>query len=290
MGKIRDQLNQISIVDYLAKLGHKPKKDYGARLDYFSPIQEEKNRSFCVYVSTNSWYDWGRGMGGGLVQLVMVLENCDRSRAIDILLGGNFNLNRSLEPKKPNKKAIEILETRRIDDVNLINYLWARNIKPDLARLYCKEIVYFFPLGKYPNRLHTTIGFQNKKGGWELRSEGTRLSVSPKYYTEIKGSNVLYLFEGFINMLSWLYYYGHKRIKGTIIVLNGWTGVKYVDFKRFKKVYSFLDNFDKKKLNGLTAKEEVVKCINDAVVFHKDCSDTYKDFKDFNSFITNGKY
>ena len=284
------QANDISIVDYLSNLGHNPKKAYGARLDYFSPIQEEKNRSFCVYVSTNSWYDWGRGMGGGIINLVEVLENCSRGDAINKLLGGNFAYKAPEKSNKVTKKSIEVLKEGRIEDIDLINYLWKRNINPRLAGLYCKEVAYFFPLGKYPDRVYTGIGFQNKKGGWEIRSAKARWSVSPKYYTEIKGSSVVYLFEGFINMLSFLHYYGYTKIKATIIVLNGWTMVKYLDFKRFRKVYSFLDNFEKKKLNGLTATEEIIKCIKDSGVYHIDRSNVYKDYKDFNSLITNGEY
>ena len=263
------QANDISIVDYLSNLGHNPKKAYGARLDYFSPIQEEKNRSFCVYVSTNSWYDWGRGMGGGIINLVEVLENCSRGDAINKLLGGNFAYKAPEKSNKVTKKSIEVLKEGRIEDIDLINYLWKRNINPRLAGLYCKEVAYFFPLGKYPDRVYTGIGFQNKKGGWEIRSAKARW---------------------FINMLSFLHYYGYTKIKATIIVLNGWTMVKYLDFKRFRKVYSFLDNFEKKKLNGLTATEEIIKCIKDSGVYHIDRSNVYKDYKDFNSLITNGEY
>jgi len=284
-----EQANKISIVDYLSKLGYTPAREGRYRFSYISPLRNENKPSFYVFLNDNSWYDFGDGRGGDIISLVRILNNCGFNEALNILLHGKYRQSAPIKKAKINRKEIEVLRVDEIESLELVLYLEKRMIDIRIAWLYCREVDYFFPFGKYPNRLYTSIGFQNNKGGWELRSPYFKVSSYPKYFTEIKGNEKLCLFEGFFNMLSFLTYYKKERINSTIIVLNSWSTIKYVDICKFKKVYLYLDN-DQKKNNELTPAQKVINYIEEAKIDYKDCRYLYKDFNDFNSFLTNGKY
>ena len=61
------QANQIDLVNYLEKLGHRPQKIRSNDYWYLSPLREEKTPSFKVNRKMNVWYDHDMGKGGTLV-------------------------------------------------------------------------------------------------------------------------------------------------------------------------------------------------------------------------------
>ena len=50
-------IKQVSIVDYLAQAGYKPKLTKGVNYWYCSPLRSELTPSFKVNAERNQWYD-----------------------------------------------------------------------------------------------------------------------------------------------------------------------------------------------------------------------------------------
>lgn len=78
-----EQAFDISLVDYLARLGHKPTRVKGQKYWYLSPYRNERTASFNVNMDKNRWYDFGAGEGGGIIALTKLLFHInDTSEAL----------------------------------------------------------------------------------------------------------------------------------------------------------------------------------------------------------------
>jgi hypothetical protein len=58
----------------------KPEREDGNRLWY--KLRNERTASCCVYKETNSFFDFGSGTGGSIIDLFMLLNKCDAKEAI----------------------------------------------------------------------------------------------------------------------------------------------------------------------------------------------------------------
>ena len=92
-----------------------------------------------------------------------------------------------------------------------------RGVDLEVAKRYCREVHY-----KIGDRSFYAVGFQSDAGGWEFSaSKGFKLSSSPKSPTTIKcNSNSTLLFEGFIDMLSYITFAKCVIPTDNIVVLN----------------------------------------------------------------------
>src|SRR5450432_4096610 len=72
------EINRIDLVDYLASLGYTPTKISGSNYWYLSPLpgRHEKTASFKVNRKKNSWYDFGIGQGGSLIDFCILHDRC----------------------------------------------------------------------------------------------------------------------------------------------------------------------------------------------------------------------
>ncbi len=188
------EAKQIDLVNYLAALGHYPKKIRNSNYWFLSPLRDEKTPSFKVNQSINSWYDHGIGKGGNIIDFGILYFNCSVSNFLEHLSHyqntstsffhqqlPSHNLPTSTPSYADEKKEtvyggkIIILETRPLSEISLLKYLEKRNIPLVVAEKFCKEID-FSLYGK----TKTAIGFQNNAGGYELRSADFKGSSSPK--------------------------------------------------------------------------------------------------------------
>ena len=64
-----DAMRQISLADFLARLGHEPVRRSGNELWYRAPYRSERTPSFRVNVAKQLWYDFGLGKGGDIFTL-----------------------------------------------------------------------------------------------------------------------------------------------------------------------------------------------------------------------------
>ena len=82
-------IKQISIVDYLARSGYKPKLTKGVNYWYYSPLRSELTPSFKVNAERNQWYDFGTGDHGDIIDLVCALQHCSTAEAMRSLSRNN---------------------------------------------------------------------------------------------------------------------------------------------------------------------------------------------------------
>lgn len=95
---------------YLAQRGLHPTKDNPRYGLYRSPLREERTPSFKVDYGQNLWYDFGLGVGGSIIDLVMRLERCDFTQAVRLLGGGG----RTAIPTPASTSALPTVPALRI--------------------------------------------------------------------------------------------------------------------------------------------------------------------------------
>ena len=176
----------LSIRDYLLRRGIQPARENARCGFYLSPLRAEHTPSFKVDYVQNLWYDHGTGKGWSIIDLVMGLENCDKSQATRLLGNGEISPITSLAPASvaPTVPALRILAHTPLQHAALIGYLRERGINPLIAAAYCRQVRY-----EINGKSYFAIGFRNDAGGWELRSERFKGGSSPKYITTLKGCN-----------------------------------------------------------------------------------------------------
>lgn len=234
-----------SIVDYLSSLGYpKDKTKSGSTYSFFrSPLRAtEKTASFAVHNQKNTWRDYGSNEYGDIVGLCMKIEGLTFNKAIERLIG--IPLHRSATMREyenvPNKSTVEVLEVKDIVKPDLIEYLKSRRIDIDIARHYCKEV-------KVNNnsKVWSAIGFENDSHSWELRNKYVKIALAPKDVSTIGAENKdYYIFEGFIDMLSYATY-AKSTIFGNVIVLNSVSMVGRVKWENIITHKYYLGDNDK---------------------------------------------
>lgn len=127
---------KISFEDYLQSRGLFPaKKGYG-KLWYYSPFNEEKTPSFCLYESKNRFIDYSSGNKGDIVDFITEYDNLSFPDALHSLFKGSLmpiNAKIKKEPKRVNtfkEKDLEKWITSDPKECNLIKkYAESRGIK-----------------------------------------------------------------------------------------------------------------------------------------------------------------
>jgi DNA primase len=271
-----DQLKQKSIVDYLKSIGAKHKGRLDKRLVYFySPLHPDSDPSFVVYTKNNSWYDWGMGVGGSIIDLVQQTEKLSFVEALRYLEGDNTP-RYTPTPQVEEKDAIEVLEEHEIRNRDCIDSITSRKLDLSLVRMYVKEAVIRF---NNSNTIIPVLSFQNDKGGRELRTKFKKYSTTPKYYTTIQGEqNAFNVFEGWTDFIACLQYYKTNALKNETIVLNSVSFCVSLHQKNLfkdKRVNLFLDNDEA----GDKATSFLSEHFN--TIDHRNIYEGYEDFNDF---------
>jgi len=203
------EAKKVELVALLASLGFMP--DRVTRQDYWykSPFRNEHTASFKVDRIRNIYYDHGEGKGGNIIDFAARFFRCDAKTAatkiIEQNLPNSFSFHQQQHPthmagekKEPGEGKIIITSSRPLQSASLLSYLEERKIPLYIAQKYCKEVD-FSLYGKQ----QTVIGFENRSGGFELRSPTFKGSSSPKDITFFdNGKQEVSVFEGFFDFLS----------------------------------------------------------------------------------------
>jgi len=284
-----NEANKISIKIYLESLGIYPAKDRDYYGLYHSPFREDHNASMKVDYNKNLWIDYGANDGGTLTDLIMRINNCTNKEAIELLerqlqkqidISFSFHGNNSLSPIQSKQgPAINIYAITELINPALLHYLSARHINTDIAKEYCKEIHY-----SVNGKNYFAIGFQNNAGGYDLRSSYFKGCTSKDITTVNTGSNRCFVFEGFMDMLSYLTLKKTNRPDADILVLNSISNVlRAMDYlKSHKEVYTFLDNDEAGRKTT-----EHIKSVCACAFF--DQSQKYSEYKDLNDLLCGKK-
>ena len=267
-------IKQISITDYLQQQGYAPARVQGIHYWYYSPLRNERTPSFKVNTERNQWYDFGSGEHGDIIDLVCALHRCTTSEAIRLLSGAKQVAHQEFSfggKRKFSERKLEILSAQPLSNPYLLRYLAARAIPLPVASAYCSEVLF-----QNMKRTYYAIGFANDAGGWEIRSPYFKGCIAPKAITTIsKGTDVLQIFEGFMDFLSWQTL--NPSSTSDTIVLNSLALLPRIQEKirGYKQVESFLDNDEAGRKSFDVLKQFCPSIIDGSVRYrtHKDLNE-----------------
>lgn len=215
------QVNQLDIVHYLSALGYNPAKIDRTDYWYLSPLREEKTASFKVNRRKNVWYDHGIGKGGNMVDFGLEYHQCTVAELLEKFQSNislsSAPLNLATPAKELVDQQLKILSERDLISFPLLRYLRHRRIAENIARKYCREVIFQINEKKY-----VAIGFRNNEGGFELRNQWFKGSSAPKATTIIANRSIeLCVFEGFFNFLSYqTIYQNQPAASSDFMILN----------------------------------------------------------------------
>ena len=284
-----DKAKQLDLVAYLASLGHHPAKIHNQDYWYRSPLREEATPSFKVNRTSNLWYDHGIGQGGDLIEFGTRYHRCSIAELLERLSGYQASPAFSFQQPLPSGLVgagekegfsggkIMILEARPLGSPSLIDYLRSRKIPLEIAARSCREVDFTLY-----DKHQTAIGFANRSGGYELRSEHFKGSSSPKDITFFdSGTSEIAVFEGFFNYLSFQTINLDKQAPLTnCLVLNSLAFLEKSRplMERYSRIHLLLDqdtagrNLTRKALEWDPAR-------------YIDRSDYYQGYKDLNEWL-----
>lgn len=265
------QAKCIPLDRYLESQGHRPKstRQGGRELWYHSPIRDDDaNPSFKIDTIKNLWFDHGKATGGNIIDLVREMCACDVRDALQhlektglyspALSSPMTSMPRAAsrrseaspgkwdaEGEKEKSEPLRLISKGALQHPALLQYLTKRGINHEVARKYLSQITY-----NPPRSAGNYFGVGYPAGdGFEARNAlfkgfvGTGKSVT---YHEKPGSSRLFVFEGFMDFLSYLTFQGSSELDACAVVLNStnlWRrALPYVQDARFEEVTLFLDN------------------------------------------------
>ena len=281
---------QIKIADFLHSLGYSPVKQQGINLWYKSPLREETEPSFKVNTERNQWYDFALGKGG-IIELASHLYATDHIPYILERIAEqtphirpdsfSFGKQSSSEPR------FQQLEIVPLSSPALLSYLQERGINTELAKRECRE-AHFTNNGKR----YFAIAFPNISGGYEIRNRYFKGCIAPKEISHIRQSgkarNTCYVFEGFMDYLSFL----TLRLENCpkfpeldrqdYMVLNSVSNVSKALYPlgSYERIHCFFDN----DRAGMEAIQQIRKEY-DATRYIRDASQIYSGCKDLNEYL-----
>jgi hypothetical protein len=289
-----EDAKQIDLVEYLASLNFLPQKVRNQDFWYLSPLRQEKTASFKVNRQKQIWFDHGFGKGGDLIDFGTLYHNCSVSELLNRLSAFQNHRVLSFQPpgisgshsgatlaagekKESTGSKIVVVETRPFVAAHLLEYLEKRCIPLEVAGKYCREVDFLLY-----SKLQTVIGFENRSGGYELRSENFKGSSSPKDVSVVGSKDEhLTVFEGFFSFLSFATVNKNKQAPlSNCLILNS--------LSFFEKSRPLMDSF--KHVHLCLDRDAAGKgCTKQALEWNAekyiDRSDFYEGRKDLNEWL-----
>lgn len=312
------QAKQIDLPSLLAQLGCQQQPVTRQGLWYLSPLREEKTPSFKVWQNASGlwlWKDFGGSEQGGNV---IAFANCmigketsntaisEALKWLDDVFGGRVAatpLERTTAPKSARIEAIQqdrftLIDNKRLTNPQLLGYLAERGIPAKLAQSFCGQANY---LDNQSKKKFYGVSFPNIDGGLEIRAATAykhHVNTGPKNISFIPGqkkeTQSLYLFEGFIDFLSYLVLTGQEKPQNPVIVLNSTAfaaqAANYIIgnsvlAEAVKTVITYFDNDDA----GQKAFDRMAEILEPAGHQLGDCRYIYQDQNchDLNDYLKN---
>ncbi len=251
-----EQAKAIPLSDILKRLGHEPAREHGRQTWYLSPLRNEKRPSFHVHLERNVWYDHGDGRGGNALDFAIFYLEAQGRRGdvsdalafLQDLMGKSYVPMPRKEPGKAKcEKVLEIVSLKTVQHPALIQYLKARGLDVDIARLYLKQASV---RNRETDKRFFSLAFSNEDGGYELRTPYFKGAVSPKAISFMRGSVVkpdgIHVFEGWADFLSVLTRDKKSRLAFDAIILNSVSmldpAFAYLKGYGYEKLFTWMDN------------------------------------------------
>ena len=260
--------------EILATLGHYPTRKSEKEAWFLSPLRSETQASFSVSLIKNLWFDFGLGIGGNIIDLIMLMKSWSARETMEFLEKdiASFSFSPPDAAHLSKEPELRILDVQIIQLQALIDYLHSRNIPFEIGRKYCRQVWYGFKGKRY-----FAIGLQNHLGGWELRNKYCKNSSSPKSFSFLKRNHkTLLITEGMFDFLSLATMNENLIQHSDYIILNSLAFLERIKIliPQYEKVLIYLDNDPA----GKKATTELLRLYYNVT----DCSNSYKEYKDLN--------
>ena len=268
-----------------------------------SPFRDERTASFHILPHGYAWTDFGDGSKGGVIDLVMRLENCAADEAVEklreIRSGSKFTT--SLQKTAPSPRlrraaGFKVISVSLLGDESLLAYAGSRGISRATAQRFCAEVAV-----RAGGKVRTYIGFLNSLEGFVLRGPekgraGKRCTSSAPTYLNADGldcaegtSESVAVFEGLFDFLSYMELRGGRLLRPgeDVCVLNSVVNVSAAaDFiNSHKTVDLYLDNDGAGRKASREIADGVLAADPEASVV--DHCEEYRDFNDLNEWLRN---
>lgn len=275
----------ISLVELLSRLGYEPSRRSGKELIYISMLRmPESTPSLCVNDELGVWYDHGTGLGGTLIDFgkaywqglpfKQVLANILQAAGHETgAIMDDISRQRAPSPEKVLNYGVQ--QVKEIGhNPAIAAYLRQRKVW-DAAQGRLKEIYYYVQDPQQNRKQYFAAGWQNEKGGWEVRNPYFKGCLGKKAMSFIdQGSRDLVVFEGYIDYLSWLTEYpGSPK---NVLVLN--TLSLLAPAIERSGSYDHVDVYFDHDHSGRSATEKLLKAVPQA----RDYSSAYERYNDYN--------
>ena len=258
-----------------------------------SPFRDERTPSFHILPNGYAWKDFGDGSGGGVIDLVMRLENCSRETAIGRLrqIREQGTMFTAIPPSRERlplerRPALSVYSAGPVRSGELIEYAASRGISREIFSAYCCEVTM-----RSGRRFYPYIGFPNSDGGYVLRShQGKRCTSAFPTFISTEGvlcsspsSGRVAVFEGFFDFLSLLQLCGRTVPDCDVCVLNSVTNLdKALPFiLSHGYVETYLDNDEA----GRKATERIRAGVLARTGRMDDMACHYSGFNDVNDYL-----
>lgn len=290
-----DDFRDLSIADFLGKLGHHPVKKSGKELFYHSMLRKTEGNtpSFTVWDEGGKWMDRGGAgpsgiQGGGIVQLGMaywpelsfveVLNKISETSGRQLSARPSYQDRPRIKDIQPSEPAFVLVSTRPVgSNYVLTQYLESRGIL-DVAKDRMRELYYrHSSQNSKDTRPYYALGWQNELGNWEFaNAKGFKSSIGKKSISVVPGNPAhAVLFEGYMDYLSWLKT-NRPAVPPTAVVLNSIVQLQAA-ILRVKDVPDIDVYFDNDRAGRETTKK-IIEVLPRAL----DRSDEYLGYKDYN--------
>ena len=258
------QAKQISLLYILNRQGFKAsytRNNKGTVYHWFiSPFrQTESKPSFSYNSQLNTFYDYGNGISGTVVDYICAYYQCEIPKALELLQDFNFSFSQQnieteiIAEKKENKHSeYKIMSISPVKHPALVKYLAKRKISSGLYSKYLVEINY-----KMNGRSFFGVAFQNASKGYEVsyefKKKGTEEFVRVKtclFCKDIslisRGSTSVVVMESWSDFLSLLTLYPKMEDRNDFIILNSVSMrdrlIEKIKSSNYLTIYSAVDN------------------------------------------------
>ena len=288
------QAKSLPLVDFFNAIGYQPKqiKLNGNDLWYTSPLRpEEKAASFHINKIKNTWFDFGIGKGGNIIDFVVLLQNCNVPTALDFI--GNTHLSEPMKTAKLTEKPVsepsQRAETFKLDEIrrdfaaSSLRYIEERKINTALIQACAVQVHFSNSKGK----AFFGIGMKNMSDGYEVRNRHFKGCVGKKDLTFWQGKNsgeTILIFEGMFDFFSALTYFGKNILDSDVLILNSTAlherAIAFIkDHTQYQKISLFLDN----DAAGQAVADHIQEAFSDKII--EPSFALYLPYKDFNAFL-----
>ncbi len=256
------QANQIPFKDILYKQGYREMYSRNKKgINYYwflSPFREEREASFCVNELLNTYYDFGTGQHGSVIDYLCSYYHCNVYKSLQILNEFDFSSfsKQEIKSAQANEKKVTVADyaIQRVGEVkhpNLIKYLTRRKLNSNFWH-YLSEIHF-----EMNDKLYYAVAFENDSNGYELSWEywnrikakysRFKMCLIKKDITHIKNNTTnLVVLESWSDFMALLSLYPKMEKLNDFIILNSVSTTERMVSRiiklQYETIYSATDN------------------------------------------------